>query len=129
MLDQSQSISFNTTQGGSINGHSNIHYIQILWNTLKYYTILVCAIKEGTYVRNPIEDGSHFMEISKKSEGIYEWKDDAGVKCTLTPIPYQCDTFEVGDDCSYYQEGFKSAQFNESGIYGRNDEFYTYQGM
>jgi hypothetical protein len=35
----------------------------------------------------------------------------------------------VGTDCPYYSKGYTTASYNEMGIYGPGNEFYTKTGM
>ena len=87
-----------------------------------------CYLKEGSYARQPAEVESHFVEISKMSDGKYKWKNSANVEWYLIPVASEDNLLEVGKECPYYKDGYTSAYFNENGIYGPFDDFYVYQG-
>lgn len=57
----------------------------------------------------------------------YTWKNKAGVTWTLFPSK-DSDTLKVGKDCPYYANGYKTAKFNQMGIYGPGNEFYIKTG-
>ena len=85
-------------------------------------------MKEGHYHHIPITSDWHIVEITKKPNGNFEWKNKANAKWTLIPIVNQCNTLEVGKDCPYYNNGHTTATFDENGIYGPWNAFYSYQG-
>ena len=85
-------------------------------------------LKEGIYVHNPPQKNYHFVEITKKSEGHYEWKNNDAVKWSLTHRMGEGNLVQVGQDCPYFEDGYTTAKFNKTGILGPMNEFYTYQG-
>ena len=87
-----------------------------------------CYLKEGSYARQPAEVESHFVEISKMSDGKYKWKNSANVEWYLIPVASEDNLLEVGKECPYYKDGYTSANYDENGIYGPFDDFYVYQG-
>ena len=86
-------------------------------------------MKEGTYVHKPAENKWHFVQITRRLDGSYKWKNNADVTWTLFPIPGKSNLLTVEDDCPSYKNGYTTATFNETGIFGPFDEFYTYQGL
>ena len=77
-------------------------------------------------LRPPTNDW-HYVIISQIQDGVYKWANRAGVTWTL----YQESddkTLRVGDDCPYYKSpsNYRTATFNETGIVGPSDKFYSY---
>ena len=65
--------------------------------------------------------------------GTYKWMNAAGNVWTLSPTS-NCAVMglEVGKDCPYYDLPsagyYRSAMYNENGIFGPGGEFYTFIG-
>ena len=95
----------------------------------KILSFLGCRLKEGIYIRVPAEKNYHFVEISRRSEGNYEWKNNDDVKWSLAHRIGEGNLVQVGQDCPYFEDGYTTAKFNETGILGPMNEFYTYQGI
>ena len=91
--------------------------------------IVACILKEGRYDRRPVENNWHLVQISKISEGKYEWKNSAGAAWYLFEIPGESNVVEVGKECPYYKDGYIRTIFTATGIRGPADEFYTYIGI
>ena len=79
------------------------------------------------YIGKLSENDWHFVEISKKPNGNYKWKNRANVEWDLIPIADVDNMLRVGKECPYYKNGYTSAVFNETGIFGPWKEFYAYQ--
>merc|ERR1712038_411918 len=67
----------------------------------------------------------HYVNISQEG-GRWKWTNRAGVSWSL----YQAgnSVLRVGDDCPYYNSGYTTATFNETGIVGPWGEFYAKLG-
>ena len=70
----------------------------------------------GTYEVNGYEGNRndwHYVEIKvhDAANGVYKWKNRAGVQWTLTRKQGSADTFMVGRDCPYYDRAnYKEAK-------------------
>ena len=86
-------------------------------------------MKEGNYTGEYKNDWN-IVEITRLSNGSYEWKNKANIKWTLFPISGQCCTLKVGTDCPYYYYpyNYTTARSIVIGIYGPFNELYRYQG-
>ena len=104
-----------------------ISYVQIIWNPFWYF--IECTLREGSYIHKPPKSKTHFVEISKPFEDSYQWKNGSYEKWSLTPIVGERNALKVGKECPHYDSGYKIAKFNEAGIYGPSDDFYSYNGM
>ena len=75
----------------------------------------------------------HYVRIRKTKMGTYKWMNAAGNVWTLYPTS-NCAVMglEVGKDCPYYDFPsagyYRSAMYNENGIFGPVGEFYTFIG-
>ena len=89
-------------------------------------------LKEGIYKRIPATNDWHYVEIKKMANGNYRWKNKANKQWTLIPNNEKCNELQVGTDCPYYnwptKNFYTKAQFNQNGIYGPYDKFYSYEG-
>ena len=97
------------------------------------YQFLVCdPLKEGIYKRKPATNDWHYVGIKKMANGNYRWKNKANVEWGLIPNSGTCNEVLVGTDCPYYnwptKNFYTTARFNQNGIYGAWDEFYSFEG-
>ena len=90
------------------------------------------ALLVGDFENHKYDNGGknmwHYISISyDETTNSYKWTNNAGVSWTLYPSQ-NFDTLKVGTDCPYYTKGYKTAKFNQMGIYGPSNEFYTKTG-
>ena len=97
-------------------------------------TFLACfSLKEGRYERKPIENDWHYVDIKKMSNGNYKWRNKAYYterepdgEWRLIPITGKCNKLQVGIECPY-SSYYKIAEFDQDGIFGPFDEYYSYE--
>ena len=86
----------------------------------------VCLVYDEEY-----RNDWHFVTISKKGKGEYEWENRAGVSWTLTFNKEDPEKLIVGSDCCYYNDGHKEAELKiknnkkVTGILGPHEELFT----